>query len=1224
MIYYWDQGMGDVQNDFSDARSDITCDSNSDFKNEDVVDDLPVVVVSTFKKTHKRDESRISKISRLSIKSLKGCDGVDGSSEFGGDGEKIKSPILKFLLTNCVPIWCRHVSFKKLLPPLWGFNSEFEWRSTASYETRLFVIGNKFTEHLFERLEINLTNKQTYFGNRNRRVKSNCYKTAKYSVWSFIPLNIFEQFRRVANIYFLLTLVMTYVVPDSPVDGTSWLLSLLFVLIVTMIKQAYEDYLRHQNDKEVNKRTVRVIHNGETEQVSAESIRVGDIIYLTEDETVPCDAVVLASSNQGQCYVMTANLDGETSLKTKEAPPMTKDCTDHNRIDKIVSCLECENPNPKLDNFLGRMFWFNSDNQVDTHSLGISNLLLAGSEVKNTKEVWAVSVYTGSETKMTLNTKITHNKFSSIEKSLNRLLIFLCGLLILEVLTSTLVSLFYGIEYIGSKPEAPFWMPIRSVNRIRITLSGPKDGEDDSSESSVEDPFHWYLGTSVRAGAEQGVLMALTFFLLYNYIIPISLYVSLEVQKFISNKLFGWDLKLYDAERNIPATSNTSDVNEELGLITHLFSDKTGTLTQNIMTFKKYCGPDGILKTVDSLASEEWSPLIACLTLCHSVVVTSDGKFAASSPDESALLEKCRDAGFEFLGEDNSGIVKVKTPQSGVISYKKLTELPFDSHRKCMSVVIKEISDAGTIHVLTKGAETAIFPVSIVGPREETRLAVDKFGNEGLRTLVFAYKVITKDEFDEFAASLAIAKLSIVNRFRFVREAYKSLESDLTLLGATGIEDKLQDDVDKTIAKLQTAGIIVWMLTGDKKETAVSLAHASGLLSSTSRVYDLCQVVDTESLVQLLDQMYNECNADVDGRWSKSSSLVVDNKAVVVILKSRRLKEKFCHVCSRCKTVIACRLAPVQKSQLVRMIKGASKNNVTAAIGDGGNDISMIQEAHVGLGIYGREGHAAAQAADFSVSQFKHLQRVFLVHGHWYYNRLAFLVQYSFYKQIACFTCQLMFATFSSFSGTSLFESMFLFLFNTIYTSVPIVIFGLSEQTFPEDTLVDKPELYRLNRGNHEMRWYRMAILFLSGLWHAGCVFFIWLFAWPTVELFGGDINTLGAVVAGSAVVVTNLKICLEARFWSWPLIFTIFWSIVSYVIGTIIYDHWLIDNVIADNSDQFRTYTIMFNSQSILYNVVVNLLIVVMALTPDLIITVFRNHNRIMYLKSNEPINES
>jgi phospholipid-translocating ATPase len=280
---------------------------------------------------------------------------------------------------------------------------------------------------------------------------------------------------------------------------------------------------------------------------------------------------------------------------------------------------------------------------------------------------------------------LTRIKFSTIEKSLNSFLLFFVGLLITEMTISTVLSLVLGEEYFDKEET-------QESKQGRQKLDVKEDVDD----------YAWYIGDIYERDFEEGFQNWLTWLVLYSYIIPISMYVSMEIQKFISAMFFGWDIKMYDEERDIPARSNTSDINEELGLVTHLFTDKTGTLTRNIMVFRRYCTADGHVRDRDQLRSEPWGPMTMVLTLCHSVQVgilgfnisradirqyilnefrpatyqVTEGLFAASSPDEKALLDVCKWAGFVYRGESTNGVLEVMLPGATMpVRYKKEAEL---------------------------------------------------------------------------------------------------------------------------------------------------------------------------------------------------------------------------------------------------------------------------------------------------------------------------------------------------------------------------------------------------------------------------------------------------------------------------------------------------------------------------------------------------------------------
>ena len=276
-----------------------------------------------------------------------------------------------------------------------------------------------------------------------------------------------------------------------------------------------------------------------------------------------------------------------------------------------------------------------------------------------------------------------------------------------------------------------------------------------------------------------------------------------------------------------------------------------GTLTQNIMVFQKYCS-NAAMFDVTHLPNETYTKFIMAMLLCHSVEVTNKDKLVASSPEEKATLEVLKESGYEFLGADLNGTIRVCV-KGRRITYKRIAELPFDSYRKCMTVIIKETtndsadivhtkpSKANTddshevIHMFIKGADGVILPACLSTTSEtktlvvKTQGIVNEYASKGLRTLVYGYKQLSPHELESFTIKLDQARQSMVNRVKFVRDAYSTLETNgLNLLGATGIEDKLQEDVAETINSLGKAGITTWMVTGDKKETAVNLGYASG------------------------------------------------------------------------------------------------------------------------------------------------------------------------------------------------------------------------------------------------------------------------------------------------------------------------------------------------------------------------------------------------------------
>ena len=362
-------------------------------------------------------------------------------------------------------------------------------------------------------------------------------------------------------------------------------------------------------------------------------------------------------------------------------------------------------------------------------------------------------------------------------------------------------------------------------------------------------------------------------------------------------------------------------------------------------------------------------------------------EYNAASPDEKAILEGCSYLGMKFAGEDERGnncrVLDSRSSTASLKTYKRLHSLEFDSDRKRMSVIVQHTN--GKVYLITKGAESSLLPRCVSGPVRETNSHIEEFALTGLRTLAVAMKEMTEQELASYERSLQAASLSLERRADKVRAVYDSLETDLVLLGATAIEDKLQDGVTETLNSLTRAGIAVWVLTGDKKETAVNVSLSSGHLHPDMTLLDIAGLT-SPSLISSKLRSYRQ---QLEPVLAERSGLIVDGETLAVILQTSgsELRRQFCSVSSLCSALVCCRLSPLQKSEVVRMMKSSPGRPVTAAIGDGGNDVSMIQEADIGFGVMGREGRAAVRASDVGFSKFRNLRKVILVHGHWYYYR---------------------------------------------------------------------------------------------------------------------------------------------------------------------------------------------------------------------------------------------
>ncbi|XP_033637661.1 probable phospholipid-transporting ATPase IF isoform X2 [Asterias rubens] len=1029
----------------------------------------------------------------------------------------------------------------------------------------------------------------------HQKFPDNTIISSKYTIITFLPKNLFEQFRRIANFYFLLVAVLQLLI-DSPVSPITSILPLVFVILVTAVKQAYEDWLRHKADNEVNKRPTFILHGRNIKEINSYQINVGDIVKVKVEEELPCDMLLLSSHNEeGECYVTTANLDGETNLKIFRALPDSTILQDEESLDSLSAMVECEQPQPDLYKFIGRMSFYTQNQQPSVRSVTAENVLLRGSRLKNTPFIYGVAIYTGEETKMALNSKQKGQKHSCIENSMNKYLVAMLVWLLVQ--TSIATGLKFWID------RQPFMEKSWYVQPVAVSY-----GDLTASAKVIFTDF-------------------LSFLVLFNYIIPISLYVTIELQKFLGSVFFGWDLKIYDANADLRAKANTSDLNEELGQVEYMFTDKTGTLTENDMQFRqcsvagvKYIEKEGALVPLnDSTATPEMMrEFLLCLALCHTVHVNKDQgddgtdspdgmnaatdytlwEYEASSPDEKALVDAARRFGVVLT--NNTQEYSEVMMDGDLVRYQLLHVLEFDPTRKCMSVIIK--TPDGNVKVLCKGAESTILARSVSGQKDLALDHVNDYALEGLRTLCFSSRDLSQSEYNDFHDQLQEASTALDNREEKLNKVFNIVEQELRLLGATGVEDKLQDGVPETIEALRTAGIKVWVLTGDKQETAVNISHSCKHFKPHMQELMLVKQPNGQQCGETLWRFLEQMKADP----KVSYAMVIDGPSLFHALEHHI--DTLRDLCMHCVAVLCCRMSPLQKAEVVKLVKFSAKRPTTMAIGDGANDVSMIQEAHIGLGIMGKEGRQAVRCSDYAFSRFKFLVRVLLVHGAWYYNRIAITVQYFFYKNVAFISAQFFFAFYSAFSEQTIFDSFYLTLFNITFTSLPILIFGIFEQHITSEMLLKNPRLYKEIRKNAKMSWSQCVYWLLLGLIHALLIFYFTLLlfkndasVFPDQKALGN--RALGTIMYTCCVLLVNIKLCIETRYWNWMVIASMAISVLGYPVLTSVYTGVIWYNVTQwDFFDTTSVYFVFFVTHKSLAVWLCILIIICASLLPDYI----------------------
>jgi phospholipid-translocating ATPase len=337
---------------------------------------------------------------------------------------------------------------------------------------------------------------------------------------------------------------------------------------------------------------------------------------------------------------------------------------------------------------------------------------------------------------------------------------------------------------------------------------------------------------------------------------------------------------------------------------------------------------------------------------------------------------------------------------------------------------------------------------------------INEFATEGLRTLLYGYRFLDHEEYSTWKKGYLDATTSLVDRARLIEEAGDLIEQDLELSGATAIEDKLQQGVPEAIDKLRRAKIKMWMLTGDKRETAINIGHSCRLIKDYSTV----TVLDHET--GEVEQSIGAAILAINRGTIAHSVIVIDGQTLAQINEVEPLKLLFYDLAILADSVICCRASPSQKASLVKNIRKRVKKAITLAIGDGANDIAMIQEAHVGIGITGKEGLQAARTSDYSIAQFRFLVKLLLVHGRWNYVRTCKYTVGTFWKEMLFYLTQALYQRSVGYTGTSLYESWSLSMFNTLFTSLPVIFLGVFEKDLSASTLLAVPELYTKGQRN--------------------------------------------------------------------------------------------------------------------------------------------------------------
>ena len=1072
----------------------------------------------------------------------------------------------------------------------------------------------------------------------NKGFCDNKVSTTKYNIVTFLPLSLFIQFRRVSNIYFLITAILQSIPQISPLQPFTAIAPLVFVLGVSMIRDGFEDYLRYKSDREINNSPTMVYKKGSFKEIKFESIRVGDLVLVKKNQTFPCDIAMLANANEnGTAYIETSSLDGEKALKPRNAFIHTAGLLALDTVNRLANRINCESPNSNLYNFKGNFEFFsdlkeNSGKGVyrgSVYPLDKNHLLLAGAFLRNTDWAIGIAVYTGVDTKLRMNMSKRKYKESQIEHKTNRYIMVIIVLQFCLCLVCAIAS--------GS------WVSINMHEHNYIRYVSSYDIYD--------------------KGGPQGVLSYFTYFLLLNTMLPISLIVSLELLKLGQGFFMMFDKSMYSDKRDKCCKVSSFSLNEELGMIKHIFSDKTGTLTCNQMEFKFLCtgnriyGEQSVLVNIglktkvtfqdreikysfqdknienDLFADQEiqldypinmqigefssqkeiTSMCLRCMALCHECIIEEpeedggDIKYTGPSPDDVVLVDSARRIGYR-LSNIKSEVMTLEvnskiTGETFEESYKRICIIEFNSDRKRMSVVFQNQKTKKYV-IFMKGADNVVLGCLGKIEQDEAKRNMDKyigkiktygtqFSSRGFRVLLMAFKFIGKKEFKKWKEQYDEAATEIDNREEKLADVAALIEKDLYLLGCTAVEDALQDDVPDTINDLLKAGISFWMLTGDKYETAENIGKTCTLIDDNMHV-ESCRAVSEQDCCARLKSAYEAMDRVKE---EKQSALIIEGASLKIVLGkpkdqssqenssiqltsqqieeySQEARQYFLNISNICKTVICCRMSPSDKKDVVSLIK-KNCGAVTLSIGDGANDVPMILEAHIGVGLYGEEGIQAVQASDYALGEFRYLWELLLVHGRFNYIRQSEMILYFFYKNLVFTLPQFLFSHYCAYSGQTVYDDWYLTFYNLVFTALPLFMRALFERDYDvpkryevgEFGIEDKirirkeiPNVYIVGLENQLFTLPRFLLWLFNGLLHAIIIFFIPLYAAEEgiMNEKGHNFDQWSFSIASftSIILIVNFKLGINTKLWNkFHFICMFGLSIVLYFVFILIYD---------------------------------------------------------------------
>ncbi|PKY42453.1 phospholipid-translocating P-type ATPase [Rhizophagus irregularis] len=947
---------------------------------------------------------------------------------------------------------------------------------------------------------------------------ANVVRNQKYNLITFFPLVFYQQFHIFINLYFLLVALSQFIPPLKIGYIITYLGPLCFVILVTMGKEAYDDWKRYKRDQENNSQKYQIMTTKGIKLVPSSKIRVGDLIIINKDQRIPADLILLRTTeSSGACFIRTDQLDGETDWKLRLAVPYCQKLPSDESLLDINAEIYADSPQKDIHNFVGNFSKAVAEDIVpQVEALNVENTLWMNTVLASGTAIGFV-IYTGKDTRAVMNTSHPETKVGLLDQEINRLskILFLVTLL---------------------------------LSLLLIALNGFRG--------------LWYI-------------YLFRFLILFSSIIPIGLRVNLDMGKTV----YGYQIM---NDREIPDTIvRTSTIPEELGRIEYLLSDKTGTLTKNDMELKKlHMGTMAYnIDTMDEISnqldaafgkqqgkdvqrtsrtatstilvgksrrdmSSRIKDIVFALALCHNVtpVIESDDSevtYQASSPDEVAIVKWTEHVGLTLVFRDINEM-HLRTKHGDTFEFQILQIFPFTSETKRMGIIVKDKA-TDEIYFYEKGADVVMS--RIVQYNDWLDEECGNMAREGLRTLVVARKKLSEEVYNDFSQRYHEAKVSLSDR-KAQEQAIIStiLENELELLGVTGVEDKLQDGVKTTLELLRNAGLKIWMLTGDKIETATCIAISSKLISRnqtihqiSKRMYYKMHLIKVQSIEDAHEELISlQTKGDI--------CLVIDGESLQIYMD--HYQYEFIELAVELPVVVACRCSPTQKADITKLIKKFSNKRV-CCIGDGGNDVSMIQAADVGVGIVGKEGKQASLAADFSVTQFSFLTKLLLWHGRNSYKRSAKLAQFVIHRILIISVIQAVFSAIFYFAPIALYQGILIVGYSTVYTMAPVFSLVLDKDV-RDDIALQFPELYKDLIKGRSLSLKTFFQWLMISVYQGGAIMIM------SIVLFEDEFINIVSISFTALILNELLMVALEINTWHRLMVLSEIITLAIYIVSMI------------------------------------------------------------------------